>query len=88
MRRIVITLVAGLFGVLGAMAQKVYSTDHGYQADVKVFVVDNEYRADLIVFRTDKSYRAKADENKGIWFFTDKEYRAGWQKKDKKQLMY
>lgn len=70
-------------------AQKVYSVGHDYQADVKVFVVDKDYRADLIVYKTEKSHRAKADENKGIWyfcstpsqadkkvFFVDKEYRA------------
>lgn len=57
-------------------AQKIYSVDHDYQADVKVFVVDSDYNADLVVFRTDKEYRAKKDENKGIWFFTDKSYRA------------
>jgi hypothetical protein len=38
--------------------------------------VDSEYRADLVVYKTDKEYRAKASENKGIWFFTDKQYRA------------
>lgn len=72
-----------------SLAQKVYSVDHDYQADVKVFVVDKDYRADLIVYKTDKSHRAKANENKGIWyfcstpsqadkkvFFVDKEYRA------------
>jgi lipocalin len=39
-------------------------------------VVDAEYKADLIVYKTDKDYRAKANENKGIWYFTDKSYRA------------
>ena len=29
-----------------------------------------------MVYRTDKEYRAKDTENKGIWFFTDKAYRA------------
>lgn len=70
-------------------AQKVYSVDHDYQADIKVYVVDKDYRADLIVYKTDHSYRAKSNENKGIWyfcptqsqadkkiFFVDKEYRA------------
>ena len=80
----------------------------------KIYSVDHEYKADLIVFKTDKEYRAKSSENKGIWyicpreyqadkkvffvdkeyqadlkvFFTDKEYRAGWKKNDKKPLMY
>ena len=30
-------------------AQKVYSVDYDYQADVKVFVVQYEYQADLKV---------------------------------------
>lgn len=60
----------------GTGAQKIYSVDHEYQADVKVFVVDAEYRADLIVYRTDRAYNAKDDENKGIWFFTEKPYQA------------
>lgn len=72
-----------------SLAQKIYTVDHDYQADVKAFVVDKDYRADLIVYKTDKSHRAKANENKGIWyfcstpsqadkkvFFVDKEYRA------------
>lgn len=53
-------------------AQKIFSVDREYQADVKVFVVDTEYKADLIVFKTDKEYKAKKEENKGIWFVTDK----------------
>lgn len=56
--------------------QRIYSVDHDYQADLKVFVVDAEYKADLVVFKTDNEYRAKKEENKGIWFFTDKSYRA------------
>lgn len=59
-----------------AGAQKMHSVDHEYQADVKVFVVYAEYRADLIVYRTDCAYNAKEDENKGIWFFTEKPYQA------------
>lgn len=57
-------------------AQKIYSVDSPVRSDVKVFVVDREYRADIVVYRTDKDYRAKASENKGIWFFCDREYQA------------
>ncbi len=57
-------------------AQKIYSVDHEYQADIKVFVVDSEYKADLIVYKTDKEYRAKASENKGIWFICPRQYQA------------
>ena len=54
---------------ISSWAQKVYSVDHDYQADIKVFVVDKDFRADLIVYKTDKSHRAKATENKGVWYF-------------------
>ena len=104
MRVSIIIALLSIIYVQTASAQKVYSTDRQYQADVKV----------LIVYKTDKDYRAKKSENKGIWFFTtkeyqadkkvffvdheyqadlkvyftDKEYRAGWKKNDKKPLMY
>lgn len=40
---------------ISVSAQKIYSVDHEYQADIKVFVVDAEYKADLIVLRLIKS---------------------------------
>lgn len=43
---------------------------------MKVFVVDAEYKADLVVYKTDKEYQAKKEENKGVWFITDKQHRA------------
>ena len=55
-------------------AQKVFSVDQAYKADVKVFVVDNNYKADLLVYRVDAAY--KAGKNDGKWFFTDAEYKA------------
>lgn len=58
---------------LHSQAQKIYSVKYSHRADVKVFVVDAEY---LVVYKTDKDYRAKSVDNKGIWFFTDREYRA------------
>ncbi len=61
---------------LYASAQKIYSVDHPYQADIKVYVTDKEYRADLVVFKTDREYRAKSNENKGIWFFTNRSFNA------------
>ncbi len=59
-----------------ASAQKVYSTNREYDADVKVYVTDKEYEADLVVYLTKKEYRANAHDNKGIWYLTDKSYRA------------
>lgn len=72
-------LIISLYCLLcgsGGEAQKIYSVDNRYQADVKVFVVDHEYQADLVVYKTDKNYRAKKSENKGIWFFTPNVYQA------------
>lgn len=70
----VLMFVNSLINSINMSAQKIYSVDHEYQADVKVFVVDAEYKADLVVYRTDKEYRAKKEENKGIWFITDRAY--------------
>lgn len=64
-------------------AQKIFSTQHGYQADFKVFVVDKDYNADIVVYRTDQEYKAKSSENKGIWYFCDREYQA-----DKKYTLW
>ena len=66
-----LAMVAGV-----ARAQKIFSADRAYNADIKVFVTDREYKADLVVYRTDRRYRADAAENKGIWFFTDRRYDA------------
>ena len=67
-------LFAALCFAGSAFAQKIYTTDYSYQADFKVFVVKYEYMADLVVYRTDRECRAT--DNKGIWYFTDKSYRA------------
>lgn len=55
-------------------AQKVFSVDGAYQADVKIFVVDAAYQADLLVFKVDAAYQA--DGNEGLWFFVDAAYQA------------
>ena len=40
-------------------AQKIYSTNQPYKADIKVFVVENVCPADLKVFFVDYKYQAK-----------------------------
>lgn len=55
-------------------AQKIYSTNYDYQADIKVFVVSHDYKADLLVYKVDAEY--KAVNNKGLWFFVDNDYQA------------
>ena len=55
-------------------AQKVFSVDAAYQADVKIFVVDAAYQADLLVFKVDAAYQA--EKNEGLWFFVDAAYQA------------
>ena len=62
MRVSIIIALLSIIYVQTVSAQKVYSTDRQYQADVKVFVVDHEYQADLIVYKIDKDYRAKKSE--------------------------
>ena len=74
MKRILFLLAFGLTFVGSASAQKVYSTDHEYQAEVKVYVVDHEYQADLLVYKESHDYQATGNEGK--WFFVDKDYKA------------
>lgn len=57
-------------------AQKVYSVNYEYMADVKVYVVEQEYEADLVVYATKQDYKARKSENKGIWFFCSQDYQA------------
>lgn len=74
--KLFLIVVLAILSVSISNAQKIYSVDYAYQADVKVFVVDKEYKADLVVYRTDKDYKAKASENKGIWNFCSHAYQA------------
>lgn len=67
-------------------AQKVYSVDSQWQADVKVYVVDSEWQADLSVYKVDSQWQA--DGNEGKWDFTDSEWKAEWENKSKIHLMY
>lgn len=70
------TILLGSILPSDAFAQKMYSTNYQYQADIKIYVVDAEYKADIVVYRTEHKYEAVASENKGIWYFTDKSYEA------------
>lgn len=76
MRRTIRILFLALAVAGSARAQKMYSVGSEYQADVKVYVVDSEYKADLIVYKTKRHSDAKANENKGIWYFCDSKYKA------------
>jgi hypothetical protein len=55
-------------------AQKVYSCDSKYDADVKVYVADSKYDADLVVYKCSSQY--DAGDNDGVWFFVDSKYDA------------
>ncbi len=57
-----------------ARAQKVYSTDSRYDADVIVYVTDSKYDADLLVYKVSSKY--EADGNEGLWFFVESKYDA------------
>ena len=70
---ILVSLVS--FVLIGKIdAQKVYSVNYDYQADIKVFVTNYDYQADLLVYKVKYDYQAK--ENKGLWFFTEYDYQA------------
>ena len=73
MKSIVLLFALCVFG-LSASAQKIYSVDAEYKAQVKVYVVDAEYKADLLVYKEDAEY--KAGKNDGSWYFVDAEYKA------------
>ena len=45
-------------------AQKVFSCNHSYEADVKVFVAKHTYEADLLVYRVKHSYEAGENDGK------------------------
>ena len=66
MKSIVLLLAMCAFG-LTASAQKIYSVDAEYKAQVKVYVVDAEYKADLVVYKENAEY--KAGNNDGRWYF-------------------
>lgn len=44
-----------------AHAQKVFSVDRQYQADMKVFMVDHEYQADLIAIKPIRLFHQEKD---------------------------
>ena len=55
-------------------AQKIYSCDSPYDADVKIYVVDSKYDADLLVYKEESKYNA--DGNDGHWYFVESRYDA------------
>lgn len=57
-----------------AIAQKVYSCNNRYDADIKVYVVENRYDADLLVYKVKNAY--DVDGNKGLWYFCENRYDA------------
>lgn len=59
---------------LAANAQKVYSCDSKYDADVKVYVASSKYDADLSVYKCSSQYDASGNE--GLWFFVSSKYDA------------
>ncbi len=69
-----IAIIIGMFVSQNLFAQKVYSCDSKYDADVKVFVANSKYDADLVVYKVSSKY--DATDNKGLWFFVDSKYDA------------
>lgn len=58
MKKFLLLVALTLAGTSAVNAQKVYSVDAEYKADVKVYVVDAEYKADLLVYKEDAEYKA------------------------------
>ncbi len=54
-------------------AQKVFSVQHEYQADIKVYQTNDINKADLVVYKV--NYESKATKD-GLWYFTDYDYQA------------
>ncbi len=73
---ITILIICSAFLIIpvSVSAQKVFSCDHSYEADVKVFVAKYTYEADLLVYRVKYSY--EAGQNDGKWFFCKYNYEA------------
>jgi hypothetical protein len=71
-KMLMIVLLVSLYS--NSFAQKVFSEDSKYDAQVKVFVVDSKYDADLCVYKVSSQYDATG--NTGLWFFEDSKYDA------------
>lgn len=74
MKKIVLLVTLVSLFTIQYSAQKIFSVDSKYDADVKVFVADSKYDADLIVFKCSSKYDAEG--NKGLWFFVESKYDA------------
>ena len=72
--QLIFILIPFLFLSLVSSAQKIYSCDSKYDADVKIFVVESKYSADLLVYKSDSRYDAKGNE--GLWYFVESRYDA------------
>ena len=78
MKSIYLKLILFITGVLfitpSIKAQKIYSCDSKYDADVKIFVADSKYNADLLVYKEESKYNATGNE--GLWHFVESRYDA------------
>ncbi len=61
MKKLILLLASICLFLSPLKAQKIYSVDQEYKADIKVYVVDQEYKADLLVYKVDQSYKAKGN---------------------------
>ena len=82
-----IILIASILLVITKItAQKVYSVNSEFDADVKIFVLNSEFDADLLVYKVKSEF--DAGKNNGKWFFTKSEFDAKWRDNSKMYLMY
>ena len=60
--RTILSFIAFACILMNASAQKIYSVDSRYDADIKVYVVDSRYDADLLVYKCDSRYDAEGNK--------------------------
>jgi hypothetical protein len=51
--KILLAWIIAMLLSFGTKAQKVFSVNAGYQADIKIYVVDADYEVDLLVYKVD-----------------------------------
>lgn len=69
-KKLVIAAGLAVYGCLNADAQIIFEVEDPELADVKVYYTSNPFEADLFVKTSSDPHMAKADENRGIWYFT------------------
>jgi len=76
MKNLFLSIAVGImvsFTATSVSAQKVYSCNSKYDADIKVYVCESKYDADLWVYKVDSQYDVN---DNGLWYFCESKYDA------------